>query len=282
VKVKSTSGRLVHFAGNTVRIDSDLPEIASVVGAHLKHCSGENGPIIANYKITTVNNTDYKVSVDGSDLSSGLNYDQTLWILMQDVITRLNGISTTDLVFHAAALALDNRGIIICGQSGCGKSSIAAWLTANGFQYLTDEVISLPRNSDEIRGLCRSIVLKHGSAFIWQRWLSKKDADDFLHFNDDSAWIEPALFYKDAARASVKPWVLIFPRFVPEAEFLAKRLTPANALFRLLQCLVNARNFPDHGMSATTRLARQVTSYSLVYSNIESAAKWINQITLAG
>src|ERR1700690_902077 len=162
---KSTSGQLVHFAGNTARIDSDLPEIARAVGIHLKHCSGKNGPIIADYKITTVNHTFYKVSVDGNDLSSGLNYDQTLWLLMQDVVTRLNGTSTTDLVFHAAALAFDNRGIIICGQSGSGKSSIAAWLTANGFQYLTDEVISLPReneprNNEEISGLCRSIVLK--------------------------------------------------------------------------------------------------------------------------
>jgi hypothetical protein len=211
-----------------------------------------------------------------------MNYDHVLWLLMQDIVTRLNGTSTTDLVFHAAALAIDHRGIILCGQSGSGKSSIAAWLTANGFQYLTDEVISLPRDSEEIGGLCRSIVLKHGSAFIWLHRLSKKDTDGFLQFHDDSVWIDPMLFNKDAACPTVRPKLLIFPRFVPDAEFQIEHLTPANALFRLLQCLVNARNFPDHGLSATTRLARQVTAYNLIYSNIKSATEWIKQITLMG
>ena len=282
MRVISTSGRLVHFAGNAVRINSDHPGIVKAVEAHFKHCSGENGPIIANYEITTINNTDFTVSIDSSDLFPNIHYEQALWILMQDVITRLNGISTTNLVFHAAALAFADSGIILCGQSGSGKSSLAAWLTANGFQYLTDEVISLPTDGEEISGLCRSIVLKRGSSFIWQRWLTNKGTDGFLQFNDDSAWVEPMLFNTDSVRAAVKPRVLIFPRYIPESEFHFEQLTPADALFRLLQCLVNARNFPDHGMSATARLARQVTAFSLTYSNIESASEWIKQTTLAG
>ena len=279
---KPTGGLPVHFAGNTIIINSDHPKISEAVGTHFKHCLGEDGPIIANYKIATVNDTDLTISVDGGDLSFKINYEQVLWLLMQDVITRLNGISTTHLIFHAAALAFANNGVILCGQSGSGKSSLAAWLTANGFQYLTDEVIALPTDGDEISGLSRSIVLKRGSAFIWQRWLSNKDADGFMQFNDESAWIESTLFNTDAARAAVKPRVLIFPRYVPESEFHFERLTPADALFRLLQCLVNARNFPDHGMAATARLARQVIAFSLTYSDIESATEWVERTALAG
>lgn len=282
MKTVLISGQLIHFAGGTVRIRSDHPGISKTLEIHFKHCSTENGPIVANYLVTAVNDTDFTVSVDGSDLFSKINYDKALWLLMQDVITSLNGLSTTDLVFHAAALALANSGVILCGQSGSGKSSLAAWLTASGFQYLTDEVIALPIDGDEISGLCRSIVLKRGSAFIWQHWLQKKDVDGFLQFNEGSVWIEPALFNTEAIRAAVKPRVLIFPRYLPEAELHVEPLTPANALFRLLQCLVNARNIPDHGMSATTRLARQVTAFSLTYSNIESAVEWIKQTTLAG
>ncbi len=278
---KSTGGLPVHFAGNTVIVNSDHPKIRETVETHFKHCLGEDGPVVANYKITTANNTDFTVSVDGSDLFSKINYEQVLWMLMQDVITRLNGISTTHLVFHAAALASADNGLILCGQSGSGKSSLAAWLTANGLQYLTDEVIALPAGGEEISGLCRSIVLKRGSAFIWQRWLANKDADGFLQFNDESAWVEPTLFNTDAARAAVKPRVVIFPHYDPQVEFQVERITTANALFRLLQCLVNARNFPDHGMSATTHLARQVTAFSLTYSNLESATEWIKQTASA-
>lgn len=272
-----TGGQLVHFAGNTVRIDSDHPGITQAVETHFKHCMVKNGPIIAKYKITTINNTDFTVSVDGGDLFSKINYEQVLWLLMQDVVTQLNGTATTNLVFHAAALADVNSGIILCGQSGTGKSSLAAWLTANGLRYLTDEVIALSTEGNEISGLCRSIVLKRGSAFIWRRWLTHTDSDGFLQFNDGSAWVEPTLFNTESVCAAVQPRVLIFPHYASEAEFHVEQLSPADALFRLLQCLVNTRNFPDHGMSAAAHLARQVTAFSLTYSNIESATEWIKQ-----
>jgi hypothetical protein len=277
VKTVLASGLLVHFAGNIVRIDSDHAGIAKILKTHFRHCISENGTIIANYKVTALDDTNITVSVDSRDLFSKVNFDQALWLLTQDMITRLNGTSATYLVFHAAALSLANRGVILCGQSGSGKSSLAAWLTANGFQYLTDEVTAWPTGGNKICGLCRSIVLKRGSAFIWQRWLLNKNPDGLLQFNDGGAWVEPMLLNTDSVCAAVQPRLLIFPRYTPEAEFHIERLTPADALFRLLRCLVNARNFPDHGMPATARLARQVTAFSLTYSDIESATQWIKQ-----
>jgi hypothetical protein len=285
VSAKLTSGRLVHFAGNTVRFISDHACILKAVETHFKYCLGENGPIIANYKIITVSETDFSVSINGSDLFSEITYDQVLWHLMQEGIAQLNGASITGLVFHAAALAHNDNGLILCGQSGTGKSSLAAWLTANGLQYLTDEVIALPTSpasGGEINGLCRSMILKRGSAFIWKRWLAKMESDGFLQFDDGSTWITPTLLNASAVRAKVTPRVLIFPQYIPEAQFNVQRLTPAEALFHLLQCLVNARNFPDYGMAAATRLARQVSAFSLTYSDIESASEWIKKIIIAG
>jgi hypothetical protein len=201
---------------------------------------------------------------------------------MQESITQLNGASRAGIVLHAAALSHRDNGLILCGQSGSGKSSLAAWLVANGLQYLTDEVIVLPNDGQEISGFCRSVILKSGSAFIWQRWLETVESDGFLQFKDGSAWIMPTLFSASAVQARVVPRVLIFPHYFPEAQFSVQKLTKPDTLFRLLQCLVNSRNFPDGGMAATTRLAKQVTAYSLTYPDIENATQWIKQIILAG
>ncbi|MBI5824237.1 MAG: hypothetical protein HZB18_09440 [Chloroflexi bacterium] len=274
-----TSGRLVHFAGNTVRFNSDHAGFLAAVDAHFKNCLGEDGPIIAEYKITTLRDSDFSVSLNGSDLFSKINFDQLLWHLMQDSITQLNGTSTTELVFHAAALAHDDNGLILCGQSGSGKSSLTAWLAANGLQYLTDEVIALPVNGGEISGFSRSMILKRGSAFIWQRWLTKTESDGFLQFSDGTAWVAPTLLNASPVRSGVRPRVLIFPRYIAGAEFQTQPLTSAETLFQLLQCLVNARNFPDHGMSATKQLAREVSAFRLNYSDIEIATQWIQKIT---
>jgi hypothetical protein len=281
VRTVATNGWPVHFAGNTVRFNSDHTGILKAVETHFKYCFGEDGPVVANYEITTVSETDFSVSLNGSFLFSGISLDQVLWLLMQDSITQLNGASSMGIVLHAAALAYRDHGLILCGQSGCGKSSLAAWLAADGLQYLTDEVIVFPLNGGKISGLCRSIILKSGSSFIWKRWLGKIKSDEFHYFKDGSVWITPTLLNAHAVRASVAPHLLIFPRYTPEAPFSVQRLTTADALFRLLQCLVNARNFPDGGMSATTCLAKQVTTYSLTYSDIENATQWIKAIASA-
>ncbi|MCQ3938717.1 MAG: hypothetical protein DPW18_16970 [Chloroflexi bacterium] len=277
MSIRSANDRLIVFAGGRVRFSCDHARILEAVETHFKHCLGENGPVIADYKITAVDEIRFSISVNGSDAISKIAYEQAMQFLMQDGITRLNGESNTHLVFHAAALAYQGQGVILCGKSGSGKSTLAAWLTADGMQYLTDEVISLPLESEEIGGFCRSVILKKNSAFIWQRLLTNGNAKDILHFEDGGAWIPPALLNASAVRANVAPRILLFPQYVPGAQFHTQKLTPADALFRLLQTLVNARNFADGGMTAAARLARQSAAYTLTYSDIESAARWITQ-----
>ena len=76
------------------------------------------------------------------------------------------------------------------------------------------------------------------------------------------------------------PHTLIFPHYIPNTELHTEPLKPADALFRLLQGLVNARNFPDGGLAAASRLVKQVRAWQFTYSDLESAAAWIQQ-TLA-
>ena len=271
------SGALVTFGWNAVMVSSDHPLIAEALQTHFRHCGVLQADVIANLHITATSDTHFMGSVDGSDFFSNLGYEQALWLVMNEVITRLNANCTGGLVFHAAALASAKDAIILCGGSGCGKSSLAAWLTADGFHYLTDEVIQAPLEEDHITGLTRSIVLKRSSAFIWQTRLPDQPSPGFLSFQDGSVWIDPQLFHPNAAKSTATPRLLIFPCYEAGAPLQTRKLTGAEALFRLLQTLVNARNLPGHGMDAATRLARQVTAYSLTYSNLEDASAWIHK-----
>ena len=273
----TTNSLLVHFAGNTITFDSDHAGLTKAINSHFKKCIGPNGPIIANYKITALNDIEFSISRNGSDLFSNINFEQVLFHFMQDGLTQLNGAPTAELVFHAGALAYDDQGLILCGKSGSGKSTLTARLMADGLQYLTDEVISYPLDGGEISGFCRSLVLKKGSAFVWQRWLNHVEADGLLQFNDGSVWVPPTLFNASAARSRVGPRLILFPSYIADAPFQVERLTSANTLFHLMQTLVNARNLPSYGMEAATQFARQVPAFSLTYSDIEQASVWIQQ-----
>ena len=273
------SDLLVSFGGHTLKVVSDNPQIATAMQTHLCHCRSEGGilELVTEFSVKSSGDSKFTISADGEPLFSNHRYDLTLQALMTELISRLVAVCERGLVFHAAALAWEDNGLILCGQSRSGKSSLAAWLTADGFQYLTDEVIEILLNGDVVRGFPRSIFLKRGSAFIWKERLPDTNLPGFLSFKDGSAWIDSDLFHPNSVTDQAAPRVLLFPQYQANTPLQFQKLTTAETLFHLLRTLDNARNLPDHGMEAVTRLAQQVTAYSLSYSELEETSAWIRE-----
>lgn len=267
----------IQFGGNAVRFTTDSQAVLDALAVHFRHCLAGPLPALADFHITAITETVFRVTVDGGVLYPRLEFWQVLQALMQDGLAHLNGACVSGPVFHAAALADARGGVILCGQSGSGKSSLAVWMLSSGFRYITDEVIACSEDGGQASGFARSLVLKKGSAFIWQRFMGEDARNGLLHFPDGSAWIEPLLLSRDGVCLQAAPRLLLFPRYVPNTPFCATRLTPAEGLFRLLQTLVNARNLPGSGLGSAAHLARRVTAYSLEYSDLETATAWIRQ-----
>ncbi|MCP4142173.1 MAG: hypothetical protein GY755_18165 [Chloroflexi bacterium] len=279
----TTSSLLVSFGGNTLKVHSNSPQVSTAIQNHLKHChvDGQGTNLITELSVAVSDESTFTISEAGAVLFSGLNYDLTLQLLMTELISRLVAACDRGLMLHAATLSWQGSGLILSGQSGSGKSSLAAWLTADGFQYLTDEVIEIPLRENYVRGFPRSIFLKRGSAFIWQNRLPNKEEEGeeerFLIFKDGGVWIDPQLFHPNAVTATAVPRTLIFPHYQENAPLQTQKLTSAEALFHILQTLVNARNLPNHGLDAATRFVKRVAAYSLSYSNPEEASEWIKK-----
>ncbi len=52
-------------------------------------------------------------------------------------------------VFHASAVVLDGRAVLLTGPSGSGKSSVALALRRRGAGFLADDVVAVSRSGDE-------------------------------------------------------------------------------------------------------------------------------------
>lgn len=272
--------RIIQFADKAIKFKITSAEILQAVDVHFAHCMVEEGDVICEYQVGSENEAAFSIHKDGQAFASNFNREQILFHLMQDGLTALNGAATSHLIFHAAGLAFQKRGLLLCGQSGSGKSTLAAWLVSKGFQYLSDEVMALPLSGGAAHGFSRSLVLKPGSATIWERWLTNENNAEVLKMNDGSVWIAPTLLNLSSVCKQMKTQVIIFPTYAAEAEFNVESLRPAGTLFMLMQCLVNARNFDEHGLKSVKELAQNVSAYQLVYSNIEQASEWIQRTLL--
>ncbi|CCH72306.1 hypothetical protein BN11_1520019 [Nostocoides australiense Ben110] len=66
---------------------------------------------------------------------------------------------------HAAVVAINGRAVLVAGESYAGKSTLAGWLTARGWEFLTDELALLEEvpGGWHVHPFPRPIGLRHPS-----------------------------------------------------------------------------------------------------------------------
>jgi hypothetical protein len=75
------------------------------------------------------------------------------------------------LVLHGAAVAKDGCAIAICGHSGVGKSTLAAALCRDGFEFVTDDICVVAPDAER-----RPVVLPDGRQLkLWRESIEKLD-----------------------------------------------------------------------------------------------------------
>jgi len=69
---------------------------------------------------------------------------------------------------HASCVARNGRGVLLCGESGAGKSCLAYACARRGWEFVTDEATSLVRGSDErlVLGKPRQMHFRETAAAI--------------------------------------------------------------------------------------------------------------------
>ncbi len=91
------------------------------------------------------------------------------------------------LVFHASAIVIGDAAVALLGESGLGKSTLAASFAASGSQFLTDDGLVVEPAGDGFR-----ILPSHPSLRLWQ------DSQDALIGPETRA--APPLAYTAKAR----------------------------------------------------------------------------------
>ncbi|MEX0309614.1 MAG: HPr kinase/phosphorylase [Tateyamaria sp.] len=116
---------------------------------------------------------------------------------------------SSQVCLHASAVAVDNRGLLILGPSGSGKSSLALQLMANGATLVADDRTDVTVRADQV-------------------WLSAPDAISGL--------IEARGVGLLTATPTQAPLFLVVDLGVPETQRLPKR-HDKNVLGHVFPCL---------------------------------------------
>lgn len=270
--------RPLHFANNAVTVRWEGARAQRVV-EHLFARVKAQGRGEATVSLSLVERAqDLVVTENGRELLHTESDGHAAECLLGQAVYHLVDRSSGGLVLHAAAVALDERRVLVMpGTSGAGKTTLTAWLVKHGHDYLTDEAVFLPLESTSLESLCRPLNLKRGSRAQLQA-LSPA-ADGVLSFEGGDL-VDPAALGCINPRTQGELFLFVFPTFEQGKPLELSPLSPAQAAQALLTFAANARSVPRHGLGEVARLAKAARAFSLRYGDsqdLPTLARWLHE-----
>jgi hypothetical protein len=271
--------REAHFANSAIAVEYEGERAAAIVEFLFRHIA-EAGPTEPHTTYRVLPQIAPQLAPQLAPQAASLvlrRADVTLYrgsadaecadLLMGDSTHALAACSHGGLLFHAAGLAWQGRGLLLPGRIASGKTTLSAWLATRGFDFLSDELIFIPSGTNTLHALTRPLNVKAPARSVLRPYF------DFDHHaaqllstpRGDLTPIDLLRPQNELSTSEIK--TIILPHYVPEAAFKLETLSPGRAAFTLVDTVVNARNLPDHGLPELARLARSLPVRQLVYSN---------------
>jgi len=263
------SQRLIHFAGNTVAVEYDSTAAEKILDLIIYPFDAAGSPQpFAIFRLDVSPDADpgYTIFQDGRKTYESSSCVDAAEMLLSQVCHELAVDSRDGLLFHAAGLAKNGEGFLLPGGISAGKSTFTAWMVSLGFEYLTDELVYIPWETSTMVSFARPLHLKKPSRPVLSALMDFDTPDDRLLAGSYSDLVHPSLLAAPGRYSQPPVRHILFPRYQPQGPLNWQPLTPAQTGLELMQCLINARNLPDHGFSETARLARSAPAVNISYS----------------
>ncbi len=198
--------------------------------------------------------------------------------LMHAVRSLLYARGDYDVAFHAAMVADDDCGIMLCAPREYGKSTLAAYLIAQGFDLLADEPVLFHLNDSSVSPLRMPISLKEGSWSILQTHLPQV-ADALDHLRSDGVrlhMVYPPSQY--GSMGSSRLTHIVFPRFAPSSPAEFEKLP----LFQTLRFLdeggmLLANKFTREDFEILLQSLSRTPACRLQYTSLEEALRMLRE-----
>jgi len=211
------------------------------------------------------------LSCDGAAMHCRNNHD-LIYEFEKDMTERLQ-LLRADLFFvHGAALSVADRCVIISGESGSGKSSLAWCLSHLGFEYLSDELAPIDPPALDVEPYPHALCLKGQP-------LCEPALPDSTQYTAASNHV-PA--YELPTRAPARRCRLGFLVFIDRVsdsrELVVRCIGKAESAARLYSNGLNQLSHQGDGLPTVAAIASTIPSYLMSGGAIEDRARAVRDL----
>jgi hypothetical protein len=186
------------------------------------------------------------------------------------------------IALHAAVLSVRNQCIIFPGESGAGKTTLAAALMGKGFRYLTDEVALLDRSTRHVIPAPVSLRVKESGWETTARmfpellhlpWHIMLDGQRLRYLPPP-----PGSFARDLSESGPARWI-IFPRYSSDVETAISSISRIEAVGRLQSAGYEVDGYFDREkINELLSWVKTVDCYELRFHRLEDAVSIVRTL----
>ena len=261
--------RNVCLGGHAVRVRGETKQVEKIIGFMFDDIPEEEFERSeAEFTLRPIDD-EWEVLEGDKQVFKRPSLTDTANFLMGEVVFHLIENNRNYMAVHAALLSDERGGILIPGESGNGKSSLAIWMTKNGYYYHTDELVLIKSGSLQTRVFTRPFNIKaHGIDAIntlinLEAMQPEPSRGDFITMIPHRA-LNPEFLQKSPEISRI-----LFPKYSKDGQNTLSPLSPAAAGIELMKTHVIARNLPGHGFEQLLNIVKSVPAYKLDYNHFD-------------
>ena len=157
-----------------------------------------------------------------------------------DTIAQFMHLSMIDydmLPIHASVVCKGNKGIVILGNSGAGKTTLQMTLLQNGYSFFSDDGVFVTKDMEVYANMVKHVSYTIQTAQI---------ANDLFGFHLDAAEKHKSRINMSLVNYCTKPCVLIFPEEnTKDDTYKIEKISSKEVLLRLMQNHVSKEYLPE-------------------------------------
>jgi hypothetical protein len=274
--------RVLSFAGSSVVIYHEGEPAASIVDFLFGGQADSDGPAtgpVATFRLAPGEGPDrLSLERNGVSLYEGFGGGVAADLLLAHASYDLADKSRGGMLFHSGAVAWKEGLVMLPAGISCGKSTMTLWLTTKGLGYLSDESVFVPEGSNSAVPFRRPLSLKRPSRAVMENAFDFDGSEERILASAESELIHPSALEAGPASNSLPARLFLFPHYEEGAAPSWESLSTARIAQELMQCLVNARNLPEHGFPEAVRLAKAGKGYRVIYSDFSQISEEIDEL----
>lgn len=182
------------------------------------------------------------------------------------------------LMVHAAVVAVAGRALLLPAPQESGKTTLAAGLVQDGFDYLSDEAAAIDPATARVEAYPKWLSVERGSWRLFPRLRPELPPEQECFAR--AQWhVDPGTIRAGAVVASAEPAWIITPTYRAGATTSLEPIGRAEALLVLATEAFNLQRVGRAGFEAMVATVRRSRCWRLTTGSLHEAVEAVRSVT---